>query len=182
MNSGRLSIANFSEVTSSSNYKPRRAGIIPYFYDNKEFQYYFVIGRDTNSGELTDFGGGVKKSQELYTNTACREFVEESKGCFSLLEESDIKDETLCVFDRNNLIIFVYYGNRYDSEGMDNFEIIDENFSQKDVDNPEISELIILRQDRFVATVDEKIDNHIFYHVPGNLLKIAIKDGLLEKL
>lgn len=56
-----------------------RAGVIPYVYVNGSL--HFLFGRDTVSGDLTDFGGGVKKGESIL-DAAIREFKEETNKSF----------------------------------------------------------------------------------------------------
>lgn len=59
--------------------KPVRAGVIPY---TVAFNHvYFLMGVDRGSGELTDFGGGIKNGESTI-QAALREFREETCGLF----------------------------------------------------------------------------------------------------
>jgi 8-oxo-dGTP pyrophosphatase MutT (NUDIX family) len=56
-----------------------RASAVPYtIYDN---QLYFLFGKDKKSGDITDFGGGVKK-HEYSLSAGLREFHEETNEIF----------------------------------------------------------------------------------------------------
>ena len=59
----------------------RRAAVMPYTFD-KDNRLLFLVGKDKNSGDITDFGGGRKK-YEYSLNAAIREFNEETSGVFS---------------------------------------------------------------------------------------------------
>ena len=57
-----------------------------------EGKTYFCLGIDSNFGDLTDFGGGMKKN-ETFINCGLRELEEESKGVFGEIKE-DIPQKT----------------------------------------------------------------------------------------
>jgi len=68
----------------------RRAGIIPYFFDEKTDEYYFFFGIDLNHNELTDFGGMVNTG-ENFVDTAVREMSEESLNIFNCTSDAVIE-------------------------------------------------------------------------------------------
>lgn len=70
---------------------PVRAGGI--IYTHFEGKTYFCLGVDTQSGNLTDFGGGVKK-EETIVEGGLRELEEESQGVFGSLTPEDVKNTT----------------------------------------------------------------------------------------
>lgn len=86
--------------------KPHRAGVIIYtIYNN---QLYFGLGVDTNSAELTDFGGGVSYKDNRDKNViygALREFEEETLGIFGEINYNDYFN-CMALYNNNNLIIF----------------------------------------------------------------------------
>jgi len=92
---------SFPEGTKTS-----RAGVIPYvIFKNK---LYFLLGVDFRSGELTDFGGGVKYD-ETALEGAFREFEEETHNIFSR-DEYDIeliKNETVISDKKYMTIVFL---------------------------------------------------------------------------
>lgn len=101
---------------------PFRAGAIIYTkYNNNT---YFCLGVDTESGNLTDFGGGVKK-EETIIEGGLRELEEESLGIFGHIEPSDI--ENAVTFHCHNMaIIFINLNiNPRDSVKMFNTNIED---------------------------------------------------------
>lgn len=68
-----------------------RAAVIPYtvFRDpDGKCSIFFLFGIDLASGDITDFGGGVKKSRETALQGALREFLEEIRYIF----ESSVKN------------------------------------------------------------------------------------------
>lgn len=75
---------NFAKET------PVRSGAIIYTKENDKT--YFCLGIDTQSGNLTDFGGGVKKGETIIEG-GLRELEEESQGVFGTIDPSDIEDK-----------------------------------------------------------------------------------------
>jgi hypothetical protein len=61
---------------------------------------------DSKYGNLTDFGGGVKK-YETFTRAAARELLEESLGVFKLSSES-LYDCSTAVYDTNMITLFCH--------------------------------------------------------------------------
>jgi hypothetical protein len=84
-----------------------RAGIIPYtVIDNKKF---FCLGIDAMYGTLTDFGGGVKRS-ENFVEAACRELEEESLGIFNFTTKElmeKVRKNSTTIYDSYTAIIFL---------------------------------------------------------------------------
>ena len=72
-----VSVSNIHEV--SMNKENLRAGAI--IYTRWQGVTYFCLGVDTESGNLTDFGGGVKKDETVIEG-GLRELNEESLGIF----------------------------------------------------------------------------------------------------
>lgn len=83
---------------------PVRSGVIIYTKGD-DGVIYFCLGVDTESGNLTDFGGGVKKGETI-VDGGLRELEEESLGIFGRIEASDI-DETVTFHSPNMAIIFI---------------------------------------------------------------------------
>jgi hypothetical protein len=82
--------------------EPKRAGLIPYtIYNNQTF---LAFGIDTRSRDITDFAGGVNKTEKL-VDAALREGKEETLNLISL-ERKDVS-ECLCISNNRNLSIFV---------------------------------------------------------------------------
>jgi hypothetical protein len=80
-----------------------RAGAIIYTHLNG--QTLFCLGVDTESKNLTDFGGGVKKEETLIEG-GLRELYEESQGVFGDLVPTDVEDSIM--FHTHNMgIMFI---------------------------------------------------------------------------
>jgi hypothetical protein len=93
----------------------KRAGVIPYTYVETFIDYgdgpilkkekFYCLGIDSEYGNLTDFGGGVKK-YETFTHAASRELYEESLGLFKFSSES-IYECSEAIYDSNMIIMFI---------------------------------------------------------------------------
>lgn len=82
-----------------------RCGIIPYTFSGGRL--HFLLGRDKTTGELGDFGGGVKKDEWLLTG-GLREFIQETKGIFGGLYNSiNQLTNKLALYSPQMTIIFV---------------------------------------------------------------------------
>lgn len=85
--------------------KPQRAGVI--IYTVYEGTTYFCLGLDSNTHELTDFGGSVKyKIDGTPVVGALREFEEETLSIFDTISPEDIKHYPV-LYDDHNMIIFI---------------------------------------------------------------------------
>ena len=80
-----------------------RSGAIIYTKMNN--QTYFCLGIDTESENLTDFGGGVKKG-ETVVEGGLRELEEESQGVFGIIKPKDV-ERTLTFHCYNMAIMFI---------------------------------------------------------------------------
>lgn len=83
---------------------PSRSGVI--IYTHFKGKTYFCLGIDSNFGDLTDFGGGMKKN-ETFINCGLRELEEESKGVFGEIKEEEIQSN-MGVYSKNMMIMFIY--------------------------------------------------------------------------
>jgi hypothetical protein len=81
----------------------RRCGTV--FYTVISGQIYFCLGRDKESGDLTDFGG-ARKRNENPIECAVRESNEESRYSFATLTVADVQD-CFCLYNSAMLIIFI---------------------------------------------------------------------------
>lgn len=73
----------------------KRCGVLPYVVH--EGRVWFLWAVDKKTGELTDFGGGIKE-WETALEGGLREYREESRGVFSQISLNDAVDK-LCLFD-----------------------------------------------------------------------------------
>lgn len=86
------------------SFRIERSGVIVYtIYNNK---YYFGLGIDHDSGDITDFGGGIKKKDHSLIDGTLRELAEESLGVFGRVTPNEI-DECVCVYNQNTMVVFI---------------------------------------------------------------------------
>lgn len=132
--------------------KPQRAGII--LYTNIQNERFFGLGVDTQSKELTDFGGGIKYSKDKdVVKGALREFHEETLGLFKDIKEEQL-DDCIVMYNHYMLIIFKYIS-------IDSIDIVQANFLilyQKMVEKhllktPEVCEIKWLKQSEFKQAI-----------------------------
>lgn len=82
-----------------TRYRPQRAGVIPWTTFRGTVLY--GLGVDTQTQDLTDFGGGVQRRDADARAGALRELREESLGVFGTptLERSSVaRGETMAIF------------------------------------------------------------------------------------
>ena len=85
---------------------PIRAGVI--VYNRTQNDIRFALGIDIGSTNITDFGGGVKYSEENDAVTAAlREFKEETCGVFGQITVSQVGQCKVVVKGTNIMIIFI---------------------------------------------------------------------------
>jgi hypothetical protein len=92
--------------------KTNRAGIVPYTIA-KDGTVHLCFGRDAQSKDLCDFGGGIKYNEHTI-NGAFREFSEETCGIFS--NEVTLKklfNESITLKNKNNTILFIRVSNMW---------------------------------------------------------------------
>ena len=82
---------------------PVRSGVI--VYTHYQGKTYFCLGVDSSYGDLTDFGGGMKKNENVI-ECGLRELEEESQGIFGKIKEEDVKD-CLGFYCKNMMIMFI---------------------------------------------------------------------------
>lgn len=96
-----------TRVLRTSELSPKntiiRAGVI--FYTLIDNQLHFCFGRDNKSSDLTDFGGGRKKSESV-SLCALREAFEESRKVFGVINEQQI-GQCPCLTNNDMAIIFI---------------------------------------------------------------------------
>ncbi len=91
-----------------------RAGIILYTYtpnpdpNIKEGVYNFIMAKDAQSGELSDFGGGKKNNDNNSTMTAIRELNEETLGVILNCENLRKKDLQNCLSMSSDQMLLLF--------------------------------------------------------------------------
>lgn len=88
-----------------ANVSTPRAAVIPYIIKNSEL--YFLLGQDKQSGDITDFGGGVKQFETALA-AALREFEEESDEILGKLEANDPQiSRAIALLGKNMATLFI---------------------------------------------------------------------------
>lgn len=134
---------SFTQELDIIKEKAVRAGAIIYTHDgNKTF---FCLGIDTQSGNLTDFGGGVKKGETIVEG-GLRELEEESEGVFGHIYPSDIAD-TVTFHCYNMAIMFI-------PMEVDRIETV-QRFKDKVTinPNPEVCNIVWLSTDELLESI-----------------------------
>nr|QBK89882.1 MAG: NUDIX hydrolase [Pithovirus LCPAC101] len=91
-------------INQSKKNRIERSGVIIYtICDNK---FYFGLGVDHESGDITDFGGGIKKKDFSLIDGTLREFTEESLGVFGKFSHDEI-EKCICVYNQHTMIVFI---------------------------------------------------------------------------
>lgn len=118
----RLTSDVLEDINDKSRYNHHRAGVVLVHRFRKRDlppevaarsegredgeEVYFAFGVDEQSGDLTDFGGGVKKN-ETTTQSALREFDEETLGTLSMCARDLTFGGHVAVYDRTMAILFL---------------------------------------------------------------------------
>lgn len=151
--------------------KPSRGGVI--IYTIIEDKVYFGFGIDTQSGDITDFGGGIRyKKDNNAIKGALREFMEESLCSFGVIKEDKVK-ENVVIYSETIMILFLHL--------KVDINIINERFYKrvKNIQNPEISDIIWLTMNELKqlikkgTIINEEIGYKKLYSRVRNLLKNA---------
>jgi len=140
---------------SPENKRIERAGAIVYIKHKDKI--YFGVGIDNKSGDVTDFGGGVGRSDGYVKNGALRELREESLGVFGHIDPSEL-DKFLCVYTELILIIFI----KLDVDPKN----ISDMFQQRvmKIQNPEVREIKWYTDKEFTKLIYGKsVDNKTMY-------------------
>lgn len=144
--------------------KPQRAGII--IYTIHDGSVYFGLGLDSNTHDLTDFGGRVfYKFDQNVIRGALREFEEETLGIFDTISHDDIKNCPV-IYDDNNLIIFVHldidpndisetFNNKY-RETIEQLHIEMQRLNNYKYREPEVCGITWLSWEDFQRSIKEK--------------------------
>lgn len=106
-------------ITTSNNlsFLPlNRCGVIPYSYDSNTGNLVYLLAKHKKTGELGDFGGGIKKN-EFALLGGLREFKEESRGIFgNKYENTNNVVDKVVLLDNNMAIIFIYIDQKWIQE------------------------------------------------------------------
>ena len=164
MNSVSMCKINYIKDIDVKNIKPSRSGAIVYtLYKNK---IYFILGIDTKSGDITDFGGGVSLKREDVITGGLRELSEESLGIFGNISKDEVKN-CLAVYDENNIIIFI----RIDIDITSKYHEFKSRL--KCVNNPEVKDIKFYDKKNFIDLFEGNSVGNIMYDRIRNLLSTA---------
>lgn len=83
-----------------------RAGVIIYTR-NSNGNIIYGLGIDRRSDEITDFGGGVKKTDDSFIDAAFREFAEETLELAPRPTPTQVRD-CYCVVNKRLCFVFYY--------------------------------------------------------------------------
>ncbi len=149
--------------------KQRRSGVI--VYTMYKGQIYFLAGIDTASGNITDFGGGIKLKEETPLTGGLREFVEESCGIFGNIKENDVLDQ-IVIYTKDLVIMFIHINFNID-RAMTEF-----NYRISKITNPEVSGLILMNLEQFTQIIrGETLNERIMY----DKIRTVLKEALINK-
>lgn len=150
--------------------KPQRGGVI--IYTVHENNLYFGLGIDEKTGDLSDFGGGIRyKWDETAVNGSLREFMEESLCVFGAYDAEMIK-KNVVIYSLFMMIIFVHL--------EVDIRRISELFNDrvKTNRNTEMSGLVWLTKDQFLnlirsgtLTLNNGTTHQLYYRVRKLLFK-----------
>jgi len=162
IDSNQIKIFNRKRPSSNINYvmevnwsliRPSRGGVIVYTVINNVL--YFGLGIDTDSGDLTDLGGGIRKKDKSSVDGSLREFMEESLCVFGIFNEEQVK-RSLVIYSQSMMIIFLHL--QFDLNTITN--LFDERV--KSSKKPEISGLVWLTQDELEIAIKTGCINGYF--------------------
>lgn len=149
----------YADSVDWSKFKPIRGGVIVYtVFDNT---IYFGLGVDTQSGNITDFGGGIRyKRDRTALFGGLREFMEESLCSFGLFNELSVKKNAIILSD-NMFILFLHL----DVDIHDVTSTFNKRVST--CRNPEINGLFWIPLDSFLLCI-----RHGFINTPSGDIKM----------
>ena len=145
-----------------------RSGVIVYRRLNDE--YIFGLGIDTQSGDITDFGGGVQHQDNLPIVVGLREFTEETLGVFGHFSAEEVI-KSLVIYSDSLMIMFLH---------LDfNFNAINKLFDyrRKKIKHTEIDKLIWFDKRQFLNLIEGNATSSLYIKVKEILIKGIEKYG-----
>jgi hypothetical protein len=131
--------------------KTDRAAVIPYVVIQDEEGHnslHFLLARDNDSGDITDFGGGVKQN-EVSLTASLREFKEESDEIFgTLYDKVNNLAVTIAILDKTMSVLFIPLPIEWYSIALDKFNNRIPHHIRKKSHN-EVSEIIWFNEEEF---------------------------------
>jgi hypothetical protein len=149
--------------TEILNLKTVRSGVIPFTFFNDHFR--FCLAKDRKTGELGDFGGGVKKGEDSITG-GIRELEEESNGIFCDIDIDYAIGNGLPLLDDNRrkmAIFLVYVEPPMISQSRVNFKPSDE-----------ISDIVwVTEEELYVLIYNRDCNKGVMWKKISSFLKVA---------
>jgi hypothetical protein len=150
--------------------RPQRAGVILYTKLNNVI--YFGMGIDYQSGEYTDFGGGISYKEGADENVivgALREFAEETLGIFGYVNPKDVED-CLTLYSNNNLIIFKQLPTTTVEDMRTIVSLFEKEYQKvSQFTTPEVANIVWLSQNDFKTLITQR--GNLFYRIQNFLQK-----------
>lgn len=152
-----------------------RSGVIPYII-NKEGIIYFLLGVDRRSGEITDFGGGVKKNESSLV-AGVREFKEESREIFCNYDLNNFETSLALTNDKMCIIFkgidYNYFtpapaNNRETEVSRESESFVRHLFKKNEHLNDELSDVLWVHQEDFFKMIDKSPFNSSVYATYAN--------------
>lgn len=161
MNNININYIKNVDITDKSIFNQTRSGVIIYTIYNNTLQ--FILGIDTKSGNITDFGGGSKVNENVI-ETGLRELTEESLGVFGNITRDEIKDHII-VYNSNMAILFIHLN--IEKNVFTEFE------KRKNLmPYTEVNMMIRLTEDQLCNIINgKKIGGRVMYSKVRNFLK-----------
>jgi len=134
--------------------KTSRAAVVPYVLKKDRegnMKLYFLLARDQSSGDITDFGGGVKQN-EVSLIASMREFREESDEIFgNLYDRINDFNMTIALLTRTMSVLFVPLHEEWYHKAIPTFNTkrSDKYSCQRKKSHNEVSEIIWFSEDEF---------------------------------
>lgn len=176
---GKLPVMSVSRIGDIDLKKitVRRVGVIPYVVvDGKkgERSFIFGMGVDTNTSDLSDFGGSLKTRDKTVAHGALREFKEESLEvfCISDKEIERSMSKSVILIGKKSCIIFI----RVECDPDVICNLFSERRAAKDEDEseePEMQTIVWMDEKKLRKEIKSK-DSKI-YSVTLNLLRSSEK-------
>ena len=135
--------------------KTPRAAVMPYTIKNGEM--YFLLAVDKRSKDLTDLGGGVRKTE--YSLDAClREFKEETNEIFGeLYDFANDKALDIALINSNQATLFIPVSGDWHQKAPKSFKRIRySRVFEKRKSHNEVSRLVWVTQDEFKELLSDE--------------------------
>ncbi len=127
--------------------KQKRSGFI--IYSVVDDKIIYGMGIDSNSGEITDFGGGVESDDKNVICAGLREFTEETLLSFGILDEKDTS-EFFSIYSDSVMITFAHLDFNMD-EVTKHFD--SERIKVKETGKIEVDRLVWMTHDELTKCV-----------------------------